>query len=146
MDKLLLLALLSVYKPGIGLILGIPTGIDLNFESKSNAINSVLSWGIPDLFYFSTSYHENFRIETEEDVPGILRVYVGGGVLFKVTPNDVRFGFRIPLGAKFLFEKSPIDIFAEIAPGIHLVPETSPLLEGGIGVRFYFDRLKLEKE
>ncbi|MEO0286362.1 MAG: hypothetical protein ABIM31_06100 [candidate division WOR-3 bacterium] len=146
MTKILLLALLSGYRPGIGLILGIPTGINLNFESKPNSINSTLSWGIPDLFYFSTSYHENFRIETEEDVPGILRVYVGGGVLFKVTERDVRFGLRIPLGIKFLFEKSPIDVFAEMAPGIHLVPETSPLLEGGVGVRFYFDRLRLEKE
>jgi len=126
--------------------LGIPTGIDLNFESKSNSINSILSWGIPDLFYFSTSYHENFRLETSEDVPGILRLYFGGGVLFRVTAHDAKFGFRIPLGIKFFFNNSPLDVFAEVAPGIHLVPETTPLIEGAIGVRFYLDRLKLEKE
>ncbi|MEO0239754.1 MAG: hypothetical protein ABIM45_07555 [candidate division WOR-3 bacterium] len=144
--KLLLTAVLSTYRPGVGLILGIPTGLNLNFESKPNAINSTLSWGIPDLFYFSLGYHENFRIETSEDIEGILRAYIGGAFLFKVTKDNVMMGIKVPLGMKFLFDNLPIDVFAEVSPGVHLIPETSPLIEGALGIRFYLDRIKVAKE
>ncbi len=146
MKALLLFVFLGAYKPGVGVILGVPTGINLNFESKSNAINSTLSWGVPDVFYFSLGYHENFRIETSEDIEGIFRVYVGGGFLFKVTRVDARMGVKMPLGMKFFFENVPIDIFAEVSPGIHLIPETSALVEGAVGIRFYLDSSKIRKE
>ncbi|MDI6850321.1 MAG: hypothetical protein QMD82_00040 [bacterium] len=146
LKSILVAMLISSYRPGVGLILGIPTGLNLNFESKANAINSTLSWGIPDIFYFSLGYHENFRIETGEDIEGLLRVYLGGAFLFKVTRDNAKMGIKIPLGMKFLFDNLPIDVFAEVSPGIHLIPETSPLIEGALGLRFYLDRLKVSKE
>jgi hypothetical protein len=147
MIKILLVFLvLSQYKPGLGLILGIPTGINLNLESKPNALNASLAWGIPDAFYASFSYHSNFRVETSEDIEGDLKAYLGCGALVKVSAHDVRFGVKVPLGLKFFFKEIPIDIFADISPGVHLIPETSPLIEGAIGVRYYFGRVKIVKE
>ncbi len=140
-----LLCIMGAYKPGLGIILGIPTGINLNLESKSHATNVTMAWAIPDAFYTSASYHANFRIQTSEEVAGDFKAYLGVGALLRVR-SDVKFGVKVPLGLKFFFRDLPVDIFADISPGIHIIPETSAFIEGAIGVRYYFGNVVVVKE
>ena len=68
---------------------------------------------------------------------GALPVYFGGGAYIAFS-SDLGLGIRVPFGMAYQFEGSPVDIFAEIAPGLSLLPDLAFYFGGGIGARYFF--------
>jgi hypothetical protein len=52
--------------------------------------------------------------------------------------TSLALGLRIPLGIEWLPRGAPIGVFAEIAPGLTIIPATWGFFTGAIGARFYF--------
>lgn len=52
--------------------------------------------------------------------------------------DDFAFGVRIPLGLAWHPGRAPIDIFAEIVPGLWVLPGTNFDFDFALGVRFFF--------
>ncbi|MFO7949409.1 MAG: hypothetical protein R6U36_03470, partial [Candidatus Fermentibacteraceae bacterium] len=51
--------------------------------------------------------------------------------------DDFRLGVRIPLGAAYLFEEAPVEIFLEVVPVVDLVPDTDLDMDAALGARIY---------
>jgi len=68
---------------------------------------------------------------------GELPLYFGIGGR-AVLRNDPILGVRVPVGLAYMFESAPLDIIAEVAPILNLIPSTDFDLGSGLGVRFRF--------
>ncbi|MCB9744687.1 MAG: hypothetical protein H6741_26880 [Alphaproteobacteria bacterium] len=131
---------------GIGIIAGEPTGLSLAFGLNSrNTVQSHLSWSLAnDRARVSVDYLFTITEFAAPDVSATFPFYVGlGGV---VGADDRRFwdeaspvlGARVPIGIAMHPNSVPIDVFAELAPVLYLLPGTDFGMEGGIGARFWF--------
>lgn len=131
----LLTPLTSFAEQGFGIIMGEPTGLSY----KSGNLSIGLGWSFAS---------DNDRIDASidwwlinKDIDESLNWYLGAGakVGLKINQdNDIfNIGLRIPIGIQlWLIEE--LELFAEIAPGILLIPGTDPDISGGIGLRYYF--------
>ncbi|HUX13665.1 MAG TPA: hypothetical protein VMW87_11600 [Spirochaetia bacterium] len=124
---------------GIGIILGEPTGISAKlWLDRTSAIDAAAAW----TFYPNGAFyvHADYLYHMYDLFPvtrGVLPLYIGVGGSVTIEPVP-RIGVRVPIGIDYFFEKAPIDIFLEVAPGISLYPATQFDASGGIGVRFNF--------
>ncbi len=120
---------------GVGIVLGEPTGLTFksanlaiglgwSFASADNRIDATIDWWL---------INDHF-VE-------MLDWYLGAGakVGIKLNQNTDIFniGLRIPLGIQW-WPAEELELFAEIAPGLLLVPATEPDISAGIGLRYYF--------
>lgn len=131
---------------GLGIILGEPSGLSAKvFVAGPHAVQVHLGFGVGRRGFLvliaDYLFHVKDLVPPIGDV-GFLWPYAGLGgrlgVLERRNDEDVIFGLRIPLGASFGFNAVPIEVFAEFAPGIGLLPETRAIFDGGIGGRYYF--------
>lgn len=132
-------------------MLGEPSGITAKYWlSRSQAFDVGLSYSLNDdylalmsnyLWHFPTVFGATGSVGSQF-VP-----YLGiGGVLAfdedgpfdRGRGDDVALGARIPVGVELLPRAVPLGIFAELAPGVGLVPEVFGFLQGEVGGRFYF--------
>lgn len=119
---------------GVGVILGQPTGLSaIMWLGGGNAIGAVAAWSF--LGDGALYLHADYQFHAAADRPLTFYSGLGGFVQFA---DDPEIGFRVPLGISYLFQQAPFDLFAELAPGMALIPETRFRLNGGIGFRFYF--------
>jgi len=126
---------------GIGLYLGEPTGIGMKgWVSPNGAIAGAMAWS------FAGNGHLHIHVDYERHSfklinveKGKLPVYYGIGAKI-VFQDDPVFGARIPLGINYIFDDAPLDLFAEIVPGMELIPETEFDLAGGVGIRYFFGK------
>lgn len=129
-------------KFGVGLTFGEPLG-----PSAKYFFNDVV--GIDGAFGWSTHDHTDFYMQSDllshdfDLIPvsqGAMPVYFGAGGLlrFRNSGEDNQFGIRVPVGASYLFDKAPVEIFAEVGPVLDLKPAVRGEVTGGIGVRFWF--------
>ncbi len=128
---------------GAGLYLGEPTGLTFKgYLTSKLAIDGIAGWGIR---------HEVFTVIGDVtydflDIPihsnvVTLPFYAGAGAKleFHVGPNnDTVAGIRVPIGVAVQWIHYPIEVFAEIAPGIKVAPSMGFDIMGGVGIRFYF--------
>lgn len=124
---------------GAGIILGEPSGLTAKvWLEQGLALDAAVAWsfqGDSSLYIHSNAlYH--FRV-LDTTGGNFLTPYVGGGVAFRFQ-DDLNIGLRIPVGISWLLDAAPVEIFAEIAPGVGIVPETDFELGAGIGARYYF--------
>ncbi|TAL36739.1 MAG: hypothetical protein EPN93_07920 [Spirochaetes bacterium] len=125
--------------PGIGIMIGEPTG--LTFRYRSFPVIG-LAWSIENHFHA----HCDYWVYTAP-LAATLDWYAGAGAKFIAwEDNDGRrarhepsseLGVRIPVGLSFM-ALPKLELFAEIAPGISLLPSTAFDLDAGIGARWYF--------
>lgn len=127
---------------GAGIILGEPSGVSAKyFLNDTLAIDGAAGWSLHEDsdFYFQGDllFHKFDLIHVSK---GQMPVYIGGGafVRFRDERHDNEAGIRVPVGISYMFEDAPIDIFAEIAPGLDLTPSTRADFTGGVGIRFWF--------
>jgi hypothetical protein len=129
-------------KFGLGIVLGEPTGVSAKYWLNDRmALDGVAGWSLHDDSKFYV--HSDLLFHSFDLIPvksGRLPVYVGAGgfVRFRDSGEDTQAGVRVPVGISYMFEKAPVDIFVEFAPGIDLTPSTRADFMGGIGVRFWF--------
>jgi len=156
---LMLLTSLNSYaaskKFGAGFILGDPTALSVRYDqSEERAWDAQLAFGISDYFLIYGDYLVKFPgvFNSTEKFIEQLTPYAGIGPAFifaskKDHPRgsyfdnrDDRFALavRIPFGIEWRYDKFPIGIGLEIAPGIVIVPNTDGFLHGGVSFRYYF--------
>jgi hypothetical protein len=124
---------------GAGIMIGEPTGVTLKYN---NFPVIGLAWSMVD---------DDFSIFCDywiinRNLKGPVDFYIGAGGKLKLRNNNARhkndrhenvFGVRVPFGLQF-FPVEKIELFAEIVPGISLIPETAADIDAAIGVRYYF--------
>ncbi len=148
MKKLILLAVVSLLATGVfaqnsglglGVIFGEPTGLSAKmWTSQKTAVDAAVAWSFVGTGWLHI--HTDFLIHNFDliDVSeGSLPVYFGVGAYLGLS-SDLAFGARIPVGIAYHFDGAPVEIFAELSPGLALLPEIRFYMGGGIGVRYYF--------
>ena len=123
---------------GLGLYLGEPTGIGWKgWVAPNGAFAGAVAWSISgERLHIHVDYHRHaFNVINVEK--GKLPLYYGLGAKV-VLADNTNFGARIPLGINYIFDDAPLDIFAELVPGLDLAPDTEFDLAGGIGIRYFF--------
>ena len=134
---------------GLGLILGQPTGISAKYYlDPTHAIDGALAYSFGNyvLIYADYLWHYPRLFGTRDRFLAQLTGYLGVGGVFaagtgvRTSPgsSDIGVGVRVPFGLEWRPNDPPIGVFVEIAPGIGLDPAVNALLEGGIGIRYYF--------
>lgn len=130
---------------GIGIMFGAPTGLSAKlWTSRVNAFDFGL--GLPlgsenggSRFHFHMDYlwHSFNVISSTERFP----IYYGFGGRYNGGGNgyDGSFGIRGVIGIAWFPHSTPIDIFAELAPVLQLTSSVGLGLEGGIGIRYFFE-------
>ncbi len=124
---------------GIGFVLGAPTGLSASLPIGShNALNATLGYKLGDSpnLYTQASYVWIAKDIIPVDV-GSVSVYYGPGA-FVLASRDAALGIQAIGGIDYRFATAPVQVFLEIGPGITLLPDTSPHLGAGLGVRYYF--------
>jgi hypothetical protein len=123
---------------GLGVMIGEPTGISAKLMAgRGNAFSGGAAWSIAsDVFYFQVDYLRYFY-DVFPVPEGALPLYagVGGGATLK---DDPVLGPRVPLGLAYFLEETPVEVFAEVAPRVIVVPDTDFDVQGVVGVRFLF--------
>ena len=145
---------------GLGIMLGEPTGLTLkNWLSSTRAFDLGVTYSFGNyfavlgdyLFHFPGAFSSSARSDVANDFVPYLGI---GAIAFFDTGSNgierngffrrndlgssVGLGVRIPLGLEFLPRSAPIGIFAEIVPGLGVIPSTFGFIEGVVGGRFYF--------
>ena len=126
---------------GGGMVLGEPTGLSAKvwFVETGFGLDAAVAWSFRDessLYLHANGLFHLALIETEGE--RYLVPYVGLGLTNRYG-DDTSLGLRLPVGLSiFPFTNLPLEFFAELAPGIGLLPETDPEFGAGLGARFYF--------
>ncbi|CUS88363.1 hypothetical protein JGI3_01043 [Candidatus Kryptobacter tengchongensis] len=127
----------SQNKLGLGVYLGVPTGVTGKYLlSRSNSGDVLLAWRFNDAFFVQGHYNFNLS-EIERYKNGVFNFYAGAGLFFKaVSKGDDSFGVSGNIGVNY-FLKQKYEFFLELSPKLGLFPGTGFDLTGGIGFRFY---------
>ena len=126
---------------GAGLLLGEPTGASLKyFLTDKTAIDGAIGWSFhreTDLhLHGDFLWHKHDLFSVSE---GQLSLYYGVGARVKFRDRaDDQVGVRVPVGVSYLFERVPVDVFAEVAPVLDFTPSARGGFTAGIGVRWWF--------
>lgn len=128
--------------PGLGIILGEPTGLSLKTSLGRNALDAAAAWSFEGNGYLHLHgdilFHSwNTRsLRVEEGQLGF--VYgIGGRVILR--DNDPRMGIRVPLGLSYLIGNTPLEVFGELAPILDLTPNSRFSVNGGLGLRYWWN-------
>lgn len=125
---------------GGGLVVGEPSGLTakLWYTETGFAADTAVAWSFQDEPGLYIHVNGLFHLAIIETAGGrYLAPFIGMGASYRVGTRS-RIGLRAPLGLSILpFTDFPLEFFAELAPGIGLVPDTSPDLGAGLGIRFY---------
>jgi hypothetical protein len=119
----------------LGIIIGEPTGVSAKFwTSNRSAVDLAVAWTLGDSgnLHLHSNYLWHFWVQSGT----AFYLGLGGRLLLK---DDTEFAARIPLGLQLNLDRR-LGLFAELAPTIPLIPETSSGfdLNGGVGVRLRF--------
>ena len=124
---------------GAGIILGEPTGISAKvwFE-KGLAADAAVAWSFlgDSSLYVHGNFLYHFKV-LNTGADNFITPYVSARAAFRFE-DYLNVGLRVPVGVSWLLNAAPVEVFAEIAPGVGLVPETDLELGVGLGARFYF--------
>ena len=120
---------------GVGIVLGEPTGLSYksgnlaiglgwSFTSADNRIDATIDWWL-----------------INDHLVEMFDWYLGAGAKLGLKLNQdndtFNVGLRIPIGVQWWPTKE-LEVFAELSPGILLIPETKFDMGAGIGIRYYF--------
>lgn len=129
---------------GVGVYMGEPMGLTGKFYlAEKTALQGVAAWSFFDEAFtvigdFVFDVHDLAESNSDYAMP----VYVGVGAKFVAensnANNDSTFGLHVPIGIAWQSTDAPIEIAFEIAPGLHLAPESKFDINGGIAFRYYF--------
>ncbi|MBC7384695.1 MAG: hypothetical protein H7301_00855 [Cryobacterium sp.] len=141
---------------GAGIVIGEPTALSAKlWLAPDKAVDFGLAFSFDEyaLVYSDYLLHYPGSLGHSTAFISELSPYFGVGLVLafandKHYDRDRRFfgrghdslgaGVRVPLGIEWIPARTPLGVFVELVPGISIVPETSGLLEGGIGIRYYF--------
>jgi hypothetical protein len=123
---------------GIGMMIGEPTGISAKlWTGEKTALDAGVAWSFVGSGYMrihSDLLWHNYILDMDQ---GKLPVYYGIGAKLLLA-SELGVGIRVPVGLVYLFESAPVDMFAELVPGLDLLPGTGFGMDAAIGVRYFF--------
>ncbi len=130
----------------VGFMLGEPTGLTAKYRMGQDVgLDFGFGYAFSEYFvmYGDMLWHFANYFENRDDLPGSLTPYVGAGGGLEIATKDGRRHdtwtfIRVPVGAEWLVPKPSLSVFAEIAPGIEVLPETEAVVQGAVGARFRF--------
>ena len=128
---------------GLGVILGEPSGISgKSWLSKNTALAGAVAWSLEREgalhLHLDHLFHDFDSMPVEQ---GIMALNYGFGGRIKFAEKST-VSIRIPIGLNYLLENAPVDLFMELVPMLDLIPTTEFNLNGGIGVRYFFNQKK----
>ncbi|MCX5797908.1 MAG: hypothetical protein NTY77_20650 [Elusimicrobia bacterium] len=126
---------------GVGAYIGTPFGFSAKYLiDKRNAVDLALGEQGGSLdFHFDVLTH--FRDLPKQPPKGKLAPYLGLGLKIK-DEDETLIGMRFLGGVAYIIEKTPLEVFAEIAPVLRMAPSLGSNLDGGVGLRYYFGLAK----
>lgn len=125
---------------GLGGMIGNPSGLSLKVygtdPASFTAYDFLLAYDLDRFFFFSL--HGLYE-RPLPDSP--LNYFLGPGALLGVREgsshaNEMVLGLSANLGINFFTER--FEVFLQVTPRLHLIPETEGDIGGGIGLRYYF--------
>ena len=126
---------------GVGIVAGSPIGPTVKYWiSDSLAVDAAFGYGGENEAVFYGDFLVNSLVARPGG--GKLLVYAGAGPRVE-NEDQAEFGLRTALGMSYWLPKSPVELFAEIAPSIEFGEwrhDNELELDGGIGLRFYFGK------
>lgn len=141
-------------KIGLGVALGQPSGATVKwFFARNHALQGTLGVGFLGGYHLRLNAEYLFHIRLTSTADFDLPIYFGAGVSFftwfhYVYPyywfGDGQYityfgiGLRVPVGVALHFHKVPMDVFAQVAPGVGLFPGIGFTFDGTAGFRYYF--------
>jgi hypothetical protein len=126
---------------GVGLILGEPTGLSAKlWLGQNTAVDAAAAWSFrdPGALHIHADYlfHKFDLLEVPQ---GRLPFYAGIGGRIKLE-TETRIGVRLAVGADYMFDSVPLDVFLEVVPLLDLVPATEFGFNAAIGVRYFLGK------
>ena len=140
---------------GLGFILGNPTALSvkwlsseesaLDFQASLSEKDYLVLWG--DYLFQYPGFFGNANKFARRLTP-----YVGVGPLialgtkndhdkgdfFDERDDDFALGLRVPFGMEWFWDRVPLAVGLELAPGVIVAPATRGIVQGGLSFRFYF--------
>lgn len=122
---------------GLGGQVGEPSGLTLKaYQRPGFAYDFLAAWDLDNFFFLNV--HGLYE-RPLQDSP--LRYYYGPGVLLGVRDgrdgDDLTLGLSASFGLNFFIEQ--FEVYLQLTPRLHLVPETDGAIGGGVGLRYYFE-------
>lgn len=125
---------------GLGGQIGDPSGITVKLYRRPGfAYDLLAAWDLDDFFFL------NGHALYENPIPDSpLRYYLGPGVVVgfrdddppRRSEDDVIVGISGQFGLNFFVEQ--FEVFLQLTPRLHVIPETDGDIGGGVGLRYYF--------
>lgn len=119
---------------GIGIIIGEPTGLSAKYHFGSGGVDLAIAWNV---YNNKLAIHADYHYHLS-GIADPLLLFVGIGFYVIVWDDFGTAGIRIPLGMEYILKEVPLGFFAEIAPGLDLIPSTDFSLGAALGIRWYF--------
>lgn len=140
---------------GVGFVLGDPTALSVRHDlNRQNAVDAQLGFFSRHYLLLYGDYlflfHDAFGRQNKFIAQ--LTPYVGVGGLFALGTNSdhdkgnyfhdrddrLAIGVRVPVGVEWRWDKVPLGVGLEIAPGIAVIPGTTGFINAGLSLRYYF--------
>ncbi|MCO5142244.1 MAG: hypothetical protein M9962_04040 [Oligoflexia bacterium] len=128
---------------GAGVLLGSPTGATARYWlNDEHSIDMAAGWTVFGASKFHL--HADFLFSRN----GMLEVkgepfdlYFGAGLGLRSksgrADGELVFGPRVPVGVSYEFEEPNLEVFAQGAVNLGVIPSTDFYVDAGVGVRFY---------
>ncbi|MCB1153211.1 MAG: hypothetical protein H6684_02620 [Deltaproteobacteria bacterium] len=143
---------------GLGIVVGAPTGLTAKyFVSPQGALDMDLAYDfVDDRLWFSTDYLFHFNDVITDSSTVELHPYLGGGGVMAIDQgddddddhgrhdhdddddDDFNVGVRFTGGLAFYFPQPHLELFADVSPGMWLIPETDFHIGAVLGLRYFF--------
>lgn len=141
-------------KLGLGFVIGDPTALSLRHNltsEKAYDVQLAFPPGHYMLAYGDYLFQFHGILGSGNKFVDGLTPYVGVGALlatgtrhdhdkdgyFQERDDHLALAARIPFGIEWVWDKAPIGIGVELAPGIVVVPATNGFVNAGITLRYY---------
>ena len=123
---------------GLGFVLGEPSGVlGQFFMTRNSLLDITLAWSLGNDVGLLAAVDYQIYNNIADEPPEWSWYYGGGGYIAFPEDEDGVLGVRVPIGIAYSFPRSIVDLWAEIDPGLQLLPDTDAALMGGIGITFW---------
>lgn len=123
---------------GVGAYFGVPFGATVKYNVDSK-LAADAAFGVQN-GDFAAQTDVLVRLPEAGLKPrvGSLAPYLGLGLKL-IDERRTFLGVRFVGGLSYLAEHSPVEAFAEIGPTLRVAPSAGGAIDGGVGIRYYFD-------
>jgi hypothetical protein len=128
---------------GVGIVLGSPNGFtSRHWLSNTESFDGAVGWSITDSKFQANLNYLWSKPDTIELGEETLDLFFGAGLGIRTKSGkgdgEVVFGPRVPVGLSMDFQDPNIELFAQVAINVGIIPSSDLFLDGNLGVRFYF--------